>query len=92
MLHIGYIGLGFQEETEKEIVRATDLDSRICLLEKRCEIYSCQSETYEPVLCTGDLGIVDCGADLLSQRKQTLFILCAVVMQSLVWPASSVGE
>lgn len=88
---IGHIGLAFQEEAEKETVRAIDLDSRMSV-GKQFEIYRCQSETYEAVFCTGDLGIVDCGGDLLSLRKQALFILSGVVIQSLVWPASSVGE
>lgn len=51
------------------------------------KIYRCQSETYEPVFYAGDLGKVDCGGDLLSQRIQALLILSGVVRESLpaVW-------
>lgn len=55
-----------------------------CLLGKHFEIYSCQCETYEPVFCAGDLGKVDCGGDLLSQRIKDLLILSGVAIQSLV--------
>ncbi len=80
-----------QGRAEKEIPSTICWDSRVSV-GKHFKIYRCQSETYEPVFCAGDLGMVDCGGDLLSQRKQALFILSGVVIQSLVWPASSAGE
>lgn len=64
--------------------------TRVCW--EAFEIYRCQSETYGPVFCTGDLGMVDCGGDLLSQRKQALCILSGAGIQGLVRPASSAGE
>ena len=64
--------------------------TRVCW--EAFEICRCQSETYEPVFCTGDLGMVGCGGDLLSQRKQALCILSGAGILSLVWPASSAGE
>lgn len=81
----------FTEKAEKEITSAICWDSRVSA-GKPFEIYRCQSETYEPVFSAGDLGTVDCGGDLLSQRKQALCILSGVVIRRLVWPASRVGE
>lgn len=59
---------------------------------KHFEIYRCQSENYKPLFCAGDLGIVDCAGDLFMQRKQALFILSGVVMEGLIWLASTVEE